>query len=128
MTENQETQVKLTKPKSEGRVAAGKKLAEWNKQNKAKLKSEEPGVAQELDVKSSQVVDTSNLSSGSSENSSTSASHSSALKSSHVLVFLAGIAAFFGFAYVWRKQGAAQSSSDVVKAEPEKPKIFDPWR
>ena len=38
--DQEESQVvqKVTKPKNQGRVEAGKNLAEWNRQNKAKLK------------------------------------------------------------------------------------------
>ena len=32
----------ITKPKNPGRVERGRKLAAWNRENKAKLKAQEP--------------------------------------------------------------------------------------
>ena len=124
MTE--ENQVKLTKSKSEGRVAAGKKLAEWNKQNKAKLKqvtSQE--LAQEVETSQNQVKSSEN-SSNLQVLESSGTSHSSGVKSSHILMFLAGIGTFFGLAYILKNRATTKAAES--KAETSKPKIFDPWR
>ena len=112
MEENQVVQ-KVTKPKNQGRVEAGKKLAEWNRAQKARLKqvtsqelAQEPvQVAQELD-------------------SSTSPSTSEVVKSSHVLVILAAIGAL-GVAYIFRRkrsEPAEKAESMDVKA------VFDPFK
>ena len=112
--ENQETQSKLTKVKHPGRVESGKKLAEWNRNNKKALK-QQPGQvpAQELQQEPE-----------STTSLSTSASPSSGVKSSHILMFFAGIGAFFGSAYILKNRATTQAEP---KAE-SKAKIFDPWR
>ena len=114
---DQENQVKqVTKVKHPGRVESGKKLAAWNKQNKAKLKqqpeqvpAEEPKQepVQELHTTSSQEP----------------ASHSSAV--THVLMFFAGIGAFLALAYVLINR-AKESKQNEVKPESKKSAVFDP--
>ena len=116
MTE-QETQItQLTKPKSKGRVEAGKKLAEWNRVNKQKLKQElGTTTSQELGTTTSQELATSS----SQELTSTS----SGVKSSHILVFFAGIGAFFGLAYVLKNR-----VKETAKAEPKAEAVFDQFK
>ena len=46
----------VTKPKNEGRVAAGKRLAEWNRKNKEQVESSDNLSAQEPQSQTSTVV------------------------------------------------------------------------
>ena len=110
---------KLTTEKNPGRVASGKKLAAWNRENKAKLK-QEPSTSQEPESSTSP-------SSSTSTSTSTSPSILSIVKSSHVLVFLAGLGAYFGLAYVFgRSKGSVQAEQNVTENKTEA--VFDPWK
>ena len=125
---------KLTTEKNPGRVEAGKKLAAWNRENKAKLK-QEPSTSQEPESSTSPSSSTSTSSTSQEPESSTSPSSStstspgilSIVKSSHVLVFLAGLGAYFGLAYVFgRSKGSVQAEQNVTENKTEA--VFDPWK
>ena len=77
----------VTKPKNEGRVAAGKRLAEWNRKNKENL------------VKNQEQVDT-------SDDLSASSSTPSVMQNTYVIggvILVAGIAALF----LWKRKPTA---------------------
>ena len=83
----------ITKTKSEGRVAAGKRLVEWNRKNKENL------------VKNKEQVE-------SSEQEPTSSNLSSPSQTSTVVYGALAIVAVIGVAlYVYRKKPAPPSSA-----------------
>ena len=109
------TEEKLTKPKSQGRVEAGKKLAEWNRAQKAKLKQE---LAQKP-VQVAQEPDPSTSSSTLQVPAQVPASH----KSLYLLPLITAVV--LGVGYVWRRPSRAETE---VKAESKTTPIYDPFK
>ena len=122
--DQEESQVvqKVTKPKNQGRVEAGKKLAEWNRQNKAKLKQGPGKEPAQVETSEKQVFS----SESSSTSTSTSASTSEVVKSSHFLLFLVGIGTFLGVAYVFRQKRSAPKPAEKAESTTVKA-VFDPF-
>ena len=85
----------VTKSKNEGRVAAGKRLAEWNRKNKENL------------LKNKEQVETSTSSSASEVNSSVGKVPTSQLA-------LGGVAVVIGIAIVfWKRRSTPQEAPKI---------------
>ena len=111
----EENQVyKITKEKHPGRVAAGKRLTEWNQQNKAKLKLET--------TSTSPSSSTSTLPS-SSTSTSTSSLTSSLPSSFKSPLIIFGVLVIMGGYYLWQKK-PQQNVQNVQK----KQEIFNPFQ
>ena len=93
----------VTKTKNEGRVAAGKRLVEWNRKNKEDL------------LKKKNQVNSSSESSANEVSSSTSSStfSSSSIYDIGATVALAGIAVVF----LWKRNTLNTTSQPVAKPE-----------
>ena len=114
MEENVKQVHKITKEKHPGRVAAGKRLTEWNQQNKAKLKLEN------LDQASS------NASSLQAPSSSLQAPSSSlqAPSISISLIIFGVLALAVGGYYLWQKK----PQQNVSESKPKTQEIFNPFQ
>ena len=112
MEENQVVKHKITKEKHPGRVAAGKRLTEWNQQNKAKLKAS----LENLDQASS--------------NASSLQAPSSSIKSpsSSISLIIFGVLALaVGGYYLWQKKPQQNVSKQNVSKQ-KKQEIFNPFQ
>ena len=103
---------KITKEKHPGRVAAGKRLTEWNQQNKAKLKLEN------LDQASSNA---SSLQAPSSSLQAPSSSLQAPSVSISLIIF--GVLAVGGY-YLWEKK----PQQNVSESKPKTQEIFNPFQ
>ena len=95
---------RVTKTKHPGRVASGKRLAEWRRKNKENL------------VKNKEQVESSNLSSDQqveSSNLSSATSNTTLYGGVSVAVALAGIAVFF----LWKRNTPNPTPQPVAKPE-----------
>ena len=115
----EENQVhKITKEKHPGRVASGKRLSEWNQQNKAKLK---------LESSSTSTLPSSSTSSSTSSLSSTLSSSLASTSTSSFkspLIIVGVLALAVGGYYLWQKK----PQQNVSESKPKTQEIFNPFQ
>ena len=113
----EENQVhKITKEKHPGRVASGKRLSEWNQQNKTKLKLETTSTLPSSSTSTLPSTLTSTLS------STLSSTSTSSFKSP--LIIFGVLALAVGGYYLWQKK----PQQNVSESKPKTQEIFNPFQ